>query len=138
MDTLIQDVEEIDVEIGTPLFSGLWAFALDKYYLQERDNQKSMMFGAGVAVGVGAGAILGTYLPSPNFDLGFLASGKSMEKRIMEIGLGAGSAYALNEYVLKSTPNRTDMMNKLGVIVASTFLGNWTQEIVSQTPITII
>ena len=66
----------------------------DKYFLNEQDLTKSLYFGGAVAVGVFAAGAVVNMLPNI-FPSGAYVDGKTLELRLAEISLSAGSGYAI-------------------------------------------
>ena len=112
-----------------PLVAGATAVALDKMVLMNPNMQSSLYFGASVA---GALFLVGmfdanvpTFLPDvPSIG----ASGQTLSKRVAEITAGAGSAYAINKFVLKNDNSPQLMAKKLAVVIASDFAGEYASD----------
>lgn len=107
----------VSLDYMKPLISGGVAAGLDMFYLGESNTTKSMTFGVAVAAGTFVGGMVGNF--APDINLPILGSGKGLEQRVLEIGAGAGTSYAVNKYILKNVAYREDMTQKLGVIVVA-------------------
>ena len=110
--------------VAKPLAAGVAAGVADHYLFGRGDMQKSAMFGAAVGGGIFAVSwvepIVSPFFPTKT-PMGNI--GKALEGRIVEIACGSAAAYALNRFVLKNEINRSDMLKRLGVIVASDLIG---------------
>ena len=113
--------------IVKPVVAGAVAGAIDKFYFKETDQKKTLMFAGAVGAGVFAGAAAADILPL-EYAFGFLGNGKAIEQRLLEIGVGAGSAYALNKYVLKVDLNKNDLMKRVGTIIVSDIVGEYASD----------
>jgi hypothetical protein len=118
-----------------PLAAAATAFAIDKFYFNESNLQRSAMFAASVGAGVYVGAIAGQY--APDFQLPMLGSGKAAESRVLEIALGGGAAYAVNKFVLKNDYGRNDLVKRLGSIVVADFAGELISDYVAGRPLAV-
>jgi hypothetical protein len=110
-----------------PLVGGAVAAGLDNMYLNNKNQTANMYFGAAVAVGLYASQVIEPIMPQI-IPASLLSNGKTIEDRIIEIGAGAGSSYVLNKYILKNDFNQSEMIKKLGVIVASDFIGEYASD----------
>ena len=82
------------------------------------------MFGAAVGGGIASVAWIGPVV-SPMFPTKtpFGAIGKNLEERILEVGVGAPVAYAINRFVFKNEFNYADIYKKLGIVVVADLVG---------------
>ena len=117
-----------------PLITGALASAGDKVVFQEPDLNKSLYFGAAVAAGTLVGTQIGTMLPNVLPSMG-LYDGKTLELRLAEVGAGAGSAYALNRFVLKNDFQYSQMYNKLALIAAADFIAEYATDYLDGKPL---
>ena len=122
-------MSNIDSNIVKSAIAGATAIAIDRYYFGERDIKSSLYFGGAVSAGIYAGTIIGPI--APDFAFGILGSGKQVEERIVEIGFGSASAYALNKYVFKNDYSRDQMLYKLGAIIVCDFVGELTSDLIA-------
>ena len=112
-----------------PLVGGLTAIALDKMVLMQPNMQSSLYFGGAVGAGLLLVSMFDTKIPSFLPDIPSIgASGETLSKRVLEITAGAGSAYAINRYVIKNDNNPQMMMKKLGVVIVSDFVGEYASD----------
>ena len=56
---------------------------------------------------------------------GSFMDARTLEGRILEIGLGTGATYGLNKFVFNNDLNPNDLMKKVGVIVAADVIGEY-------------
>jgi hypothetical protein len=122
--------------IVKPVATGVAAAALDRFVLQQPDFKRSAHFGGSVAVGTAA-ATLATPIV-PNFvpmDLGDGISGKTVSARVVEIGLGTGSSWAINKYLLHNEVSREDWTKRVAVIAAADFIGEYAADYMSNKPL---
>ena len=110
-----------------PLVGGAVAAGLDNMWLMNKNTTSNMYFGASVAVGLFASQIIEPLMPQI-IPVSVLSNGKTVEDRIIEIGSGAASAYAINRYILKNDYNINDMYKKLAIIAASDIAGEYASD----------
>lgn len=96
-----------------PLAGAGVAYAVQKFYLN-KDQTQAMYFGASVGAGMYVAEMV-----SPMLKPALGATAGSLVEKVVELGSSAGSAYALNKYVLKNESYRDNMMNDLGTIVVA-------------------
>lgn len=90
-----------------------------------------------VGAGVYASTMIVPMLPANQGSLGDM-SVKTLETRIAEISLGAGSAYLINRYALNNELNRNDMMKKLALIGASDFIAEYLTDYIQGRPLSFL
>jgi hypothetical protein len=117
-----------------PLITGAVAVAGDKMLFNEPDLTKSLYFGAAVAGGTYIGAMVGDMIPVVVPSTGFF-DGKTLEVRLAEVGVGAGSAYALNRYVLKNDYQYSQMLNKIALIAGADFVAEYITDYLENRPL---
>ncbi len=96
-----------------PLSAGVVAYGVQKYYLN-KDNNQAMYFGASVGAGMLASGFI-----TPMLKPALGATAGSLMEKVAEMGATAGSAYALNKYVLKNESYRDNMVADIGTIVVA-------------------
>ena len=116
-----------------PLATAGVAVLLDRLVLKQTDMKKNLTFGLSVGAGVGLGAMVAKNLPIPDSPSSF-GNGKQIASRMLEITSGAGTAYAVNRFIMKNDAG-TGMIRKLGVIVASDFIGEYLTDYASGRPL---
>jgi hypothetical protein len=118
-----------------PVATGAVAVALDKYVLMQPDMKKSLYFGGSVAIGSVAASVLAPNLPNViPIDLGAFADKKTLSGRVMEVGLCSGAAWGINKYLLKNDITREDWTKRLGVVLASGFIGEYVSDYLTGKP----
>jgi hypothetical protein len=95
---------------------------------------KSVYFGSAVAIGTYAGNVVGSVLPAMIPSGGFV-DGKTLEVRLAEVGVGAGSAYALNRFVLRNDYQYSQMLNKLALIAGADFVAEYVTDYLENRPL---
>jgi len=122
-----------------PLIGAAFAFAADKFVLQQPDMQKSAIFAGTVGAALFAANVVEGSVPSFLPDISSLgASGKTMSERVVEIAAGSAGAYAVNRFVLKNDTNPRDMMKKIAVVVAADLAGTYGQEYLNTQALTFL
>jgi hypothetical protein len=111
-----------------PAVGAVVAILGDKYILNNQNMNSNAVFGASVGIGIYASSLISPNIPKFLPDLGTMASGKALQDRVTEISLSSGSAYIINRYVMQNDYNSSDMMKKLGIIVAADFIGEYASD----------
>ena len=111
-----------------PAIGAVVAILGDKYILNNQNMNSNAVFGASVGIGIYASSLISPNIPKFLPDLGTMASGKALQDRVTEISLSSGSAYIINRYVMQNDYNSSDMMKKLGIIVAADFIGEYASD----------
>ena len=117
-----------------PLVMAGTVVAIDKFVMNNPNMTESLYFGVAGAVGVYTGGMVAKALPLP-LPSGDYFSGKTLETRLAEISIGAGGAYALNRFVLKNDFNSRNMVNKIGILVASDFISEYITDYLNGKPL---
>ncbi len=101
-----------------------YAYALDKYYLGEIDNNRSLMF-AGVVFGgmlfeESFGMLLKPVLPLPNLvPKNSVISGKKLVDRIAETLATTGVVFLSNRYLFQNDIYKGEILKRMAVIAVS-------------------
>ena len=110
--------------VAKPLAAGVAAGVADFYLLKSGSMERSAYFAGAVGGGIFAVSwvepIVSPFFPTKT-PMGNI--GKALEGRVVEIACGSGAAYALNRFVLKNEINTSDMLKRLGVIIAADLVG---------------
>lgn len=125
---------QLEVSLSKPVVSAGVFYLIDTMYFKS-DPDRALPFAAAVGVGIYAASIVGHFVPDLTF--GMLPNGKSVEQRIVEIGLGAGSAWTLNKFYLQNDFGRQDMMYRLGAIALSDIAGQYASDYMQGKPLAI-
>ena len=118
-----------------PVATGAIAAALDKYVLLQPDMKKSLYFGGSVALGSVAATLTAPLVPNVvPIEMDGI-DGKTLTGRVVEVGLSTGSSWAINKYLLKNEVSREDWTKRVGVIAASSFLGEYVSDYMTGQPL---
>ena len=107
-----------------PIITAGIVVALDQYVMKTRNINESFYFGAAAAVGTYAGGMVAKAMPI-DIGSGSYFDSKTVEMRVAEVAIGAGSGYAINRFVLKNEYNKNDLIMKLGIIAGSDFVAEY-------------
>ena len=118
-----------------PVATGAIAAALDKYVLLQPDMKKSLYFGGSVALGSVAATLTAPLVPNVVPIEMDGVDGKTLTGRVVEVGLSTGSSWAINKYLLKNEVSREDWTKRVGVIAASSFLGEYVSDYMTGQPL---
>ena len=64
-------------------------------------------------------------LPNNQAQISTMLDTKTLETRVLEIGLGTGSTYAINKFVMNNDLRPNDLLQKVGVILAADFVAEY-------------
>jgi hypothetical protein len=120
-----------------PIITAIVATAGDKFILNQPDLNKSLYLGVAVGAGVFASGMITPMLPASQGSIDGISL-KTLETRLAEIGIGAGSAYAVNRFVLNNDMNRNDMMMKLALIAGSDFVAEYITDYLQGKPLSFL
>jgi len=115
-----------------PILTGLTIVALDKYALNQQDMNSSLYFGLAGAIGIFGAQMVVPMIP--NQGSGGMVDPKTLEGRILEIGLGAG----INRFVLNNDLRPNDLMMKAGVIAAADFISEYIDDYLAGRPLSFL
>ena len=122
-----------------PIATSVVAFAIDKFILNENDTNKSITFGASCGAGAYLGMMVGSNIPDIHQYLPtYLGNGKGLLQRVAEIGLGTGTSFIVNQYILKNTSYRENIYNKIGAIAAADIAGEYISDFIAGRPLSIL
>ena len=119
-----------------PILTGAVIVALDKYALNQQNLNNSIYFGIAGAVGIFAAQIVTPMIP--NQGSGTMIDPRTLEGRVLEVGLGTGATYALNKFVFLNDLNPNDLMMKVGVIVAADFVAEYIDDYLAGRPLSFL
>ena len=91
-----------------PILTGIAIIGLDKYALNQSNLNSSIYFGIAGAVGIFGAQLITPMIP--NQGSGTMVDPRTLEGRILEVGLGTGATYALNKFVLNNDLNPNDLL----------------------------
>ena len=119
-----------------PLITGACIVAIDKYALNQQNLNSSLYFGLAGAVGIFAAQIVTPMIP--NQGSGTIIDPRTLEGRILEVGLGAGATYGLNRFVLNNDLRPNDLMMKVGMIAAADFVAEYIDDYLAGRPLSFL
>ena len=120
-----------------PILTGAVIVALDKYALNQPDMNSSIYFGIAGAAGIFAAQNIVPMLPNQP-SMSTMMDTKTLEGRILEIGLGAGATYGINKFILNNELRPNDLMMKVGVIVAADFIAEYIDDYMNNRPLSFL
>ena len=119
-----------------PILAGAVIVAIDKYALNQQNLNNSIYFGIAGAVGIFGAQIVTPMIP--NQGSGTMIDPRTLEGRVLEVGLGTGATYALNKFVFLNDLNPNDLMMKVGVIVAADFVAEYIDDYLAGRPLSFL
>ena len=109
-----------------PIIAGGVIVALDKYALNQQNLNSSLYFGLCGAIGIYSAQLVVPMIP--NQGSGTMIDPKTLEGRILEVGLGASAVYSLNRFVLMNDLKPNDLMIKIAVIACADFVAEYADD----------
>ena len=119
-----------------PILAGAVIVVIDKYELNQQNLNNSIYFGIAGAVGIFGAQIVTPLIP--NQGSGTMIDPRTLEGRVLEVGLGTGATYALNKFVFLNDLNPNDLMMKVGVIVAADFVAEYIDDYLAGRPLSFL
>jgi len=122
----------------SPLFSGIAVFGLYQFVLGEGSIRRSAYLAGATIGGIYAGQVLAPMVPFySSLPSTTLYNNKTLELRLLELGLGAGGAYALTKFTpIRYTSN--EFASKVGIIVAGSVAGSYLNEYMCSKPLSYL
>ena len=121
----------VTASIVKPILAASSIFLIDRFVLNNTNTKSNILFASSVGVGIffssSLGALVKNHLPTST-PIGAL--NKNIESRIVEIVSGSGSAYLINNFILKNDYSYNQILYKLGLIVASDIIAETVAEII--------
>jgi hypothetical protein len=121
-----------------PFVTGGVIVALDKFVLNQPDMNSSLYFGVAGVVGIYAGQNLAQMLPSNQGQISTMIDVKTLETRMIEVGVGAGATYAINKFALNNDLRPNDLLQKIGIIVAADFVAEYIDDYMNNRPLSFL
>jgi hypothetical protein len=122
----------------SPIISGAVVVALDKYLLGEDNMTRSAYLGAAAVGGIYAGQMLAPAIPFySSLPSSTLYSNKTLELRLLELGLGAGAAFGLTKFTNIRYTNG-EFPQKIGIIIAGSVAGTYISEYLNTKPMSYL
>ncbi len=119
-----------------PILTAGCIVALDKYALGQQDLNGSIYFGLAGAVGIFTASMVTPMIPKQGS--GTFMDARTLEGRILEVGLGAGSTYALNKFVFNNDLRPDDLMMKVAVIAGADFIAEYVDDYLGGRPLSFL
>ena len=121
-----------------PFFTGGIIIALDKFVLMQPDMNSSLYFGVAGAIGIFAAQYVVPMLPNNQAQISTMLDTKTLETRVLEIGLGTGATYAINKFVMNNDLRPNDLLQKVGVILAADFVAEYIDDYMNNRPLSFL
>ena len=119
-----------------PLITGAVVVALDKYAMNQQNLNNSLYFGLAGAVGIFGAQIVTPMIPKQGS--GTMIDPRTLEGRILEVGLGAGATYGINRFVLNNDLRPNDLMMKVAVIAGADFIAEYIDDYLAGRPLSFL
>jgi len=110
--------------------------ALDKYALNQQNLNNSLYFGLAGAIGVYAASMVTPLIPKQGS--GTFMDARTIEGRILEIGMGTGATYGLNRFVFNNDLNPNDLLMKCAVIAGADLIGEYASDYLEGRPLSFL
>ena len=121
----------VTASLVKPIIAASSIFLIDRFVLNNTNTKSNLLFASSVGIGIffssSLGAVLKNHLPTST-PIGAL--NKNLESRMVEIVSGSGSAYLINNFILKNDYSYNQILYKLGLIVASDIIAETVAEII--------
>ena len=121
-----------------PFFTGGIIIALDKFVLMQPDMNSSLYFGVAGVVGIFAGQYIAPMLPNNQAQISTMLDTKTLEVRVLEIGIGTGATLAINKLILNNDLRPNDILQKVGVILAADFVAEYIDDYMNNRPLSFL
>ena len=119
-----------------PLITGAVIVALDKYAMNQQNLNNSLYFGLAGAFGIFGAQIVTPMIPKQGS--GTMIDPRTLEGRILEVGLGAGATYGINRFVLNNDLRPNDLMMKVAVIAGADFIAEYIDDYLVGHPLSFL
>ena len=119
-----------------PILTGAVIVALDKYALGQQNLNSSIYFGLAGAVGIFAAQLVTPLIPKQGS--GTMIDPRTLEGRILEVGLGTGATYGLNRFVLNNDLRPNELLMKVAVIAGADFISEYLDDYLAGRPLSFL
>lgn len=119
-----------------PLITGAVIVALDKYALNQQNLNNFLYFGLAGAIGIFGAQIVTPMIPKQG--TGTMIDPRTLEGRILEVGLGAGATYGINRFVLNNDLRPNELMMKVAVIAGADFIAEYVDDYLAGRPLSFL
>ena len=120
-----------------PFLVGASIVALDKFVLNQQNINSSIYFGVAGVAGIFAAQMVVPMLPNQG-TISNMVDTKTLETRVLEIGLGTGATYAINKFALNNDLRPNDLLQKVGVILAADFISEYIDDYLNNRPLSFL
>ena len=120
-----------------PFLVGASIVALDKFVLNQQNINSSIYFGVSGVIGIFAAQMVVPMLPNQG-TISNMVDTKTLETRVLEIGLGTGATYAINKFALNNDLRPNDLLQKVGVILAADFISEYIDDYIAGRPLSFL
>ena len=120
-----------------PILTGGVIVLLDKFVLNQPDMTSSIYFGLAGTAGIFAAQNIVPMLPAQP-SLSTMIDTKTLESRVLEIGLGAGATYGINRFILNNDLRPNDLMQKVAIIAVADFISEYVDDYMSNRPLSFL
>ena len=122
----------------SPILSGAIVVALDKYLLGEDNMTRSVYLGAAAIGGLYAGQMIAPVIPFySSLPSSTLYNNKTLELRLLELGLGAGATYGITKFTTVRYTT-TELQQKFGILVVGSIAGTYISEYLNTKPMSYL
>ena len=122
----------------SPIISGASVVALDKFLLGETNMTRSSYLGLATVGGIYAGQMIAPAIPFySSLPSSTLYNNKTLELRLLEIGLGAGATFGITKFTTVRYTNG-EFPQKIGIIVAGSIAGTYIADYLNSKPMTYL
>ncbi len=121
-----------------PFLVGGIIVAADKFVLNQQNMNSSLYFGVAGVAGMFAAQLLVPMLPNNQGTFSNMVDTKTLETRVLEVGLGTGATFAINKFLLKNDIRPNDLLQKAGVIVAADFIAEYIDDYMNNRPLSFL
>ena len=77
-------------------------------------------------------------LPSNHGQISTMIDVKTLETRLLEVLLGTAATYGINKFALKNDLKPNELIQKIGVIVAADFIGDYLDDYIAGRPLSFL
>lgn len=121
-----------------PFLVGGLIVAADKFILNQPNMNSSLYFGVSGIAGIYLAQNLAQMLPSNQGQISTMIDVKTLETRLLEVSLGTAATYAINKFALKNDLKPNDLLQKVGVIIAADFVGEYIDDYMNNRPLSFL
>ena len=121
-----------------PFLVGGLIVSADRFILNQPNMNSSLYFGIAGVAGIYLAQNLKQMLPSNQGQISTMLDVKTLETRMLEVSLGAGATYAINKFALKNDLKPNELIQKVGVIVAADFVGEYLDDYIAGRPLSFL